>query len=250
MSAFWAGFCAIYRRELGNYLATPLAYVFVAAFLAAASLSAFQLGGLFEAMRADMQIYFQFHPWLYVFFMPALAMRAWTEEGQSGTLETLLSLPVPTAALVLGKFGASWSIAAITLVFSTPLWIALSWLGPVDHGVTLLSYLASFLLAGACLAIGMAMSAAGRSQVVAFVLAASICFVLIGAGLPVVSETLAGFIGNEAARAVTALSLLDPFDGMTRGVLEVRALVYFALTTASWLGVTWVLVDAKRRAGG
>jgi ABC-2 type transport system permease protein len=247
-SQFWTGFSALYRRELGSYLSTPVAYVFVAAFLAAASLFAFQIGGLFEAGRADLQIYFQFHPWLYLIFMPALAMRAWADETRSGTLETLLAIPVPTMALVIGKFMAAWTVAGIALILSFPLWISLSWLGLVDHGATLATYFGSFLMAGVYLAVGTALSAANSNQVVAFVLGVLVAFVFTAAGLPIVGDTLEGLMGQTAGQALASFSILDQFDGLNRGVIEGRALVFFASFIAAWLSVTTLLIDAKRRA--
>jgi ABC-2 type transport system permease protein len=249
MSRFWTGFSALYRRELGGYLGTPAAYVFAAAFLTGASLFAFQIGGLFEAGRADLQIFFQFHPWLYLIFMPALAMRAWADEDRTGTLEILLSIPTPTAALVLGKFAAAWSVAGIALVLSFPLWIALSWLGPVDHGATFATYLGSFLMAGAYLAVGTAMSAATNNQVIAFVLGVFVAFVFTAAGLPIVGDTLTGMLGPTIGRSVAMISILDQFDGLNRGVIEARALVFFTSFMAAWLGVATLLVDGKRRIG-
>jgi ABC-2 type transport system permease protein len=234
MSRFWTGFSALYRRELGGYLGTPAAYVFAAAFLAGSSLFAFQIGGLFEAGRADLQIFFQFHPWLYLIFMPALAMRAWADEDRTGTLETLLSIPTPTAALVILSF---------------PLWIALSWLGPVDHGATLATYLGSFLMAGAYLAVGTAMSAASNNQVIAFVLGVFVAFIFTAAGLPIVGDTVTGLLGQTAGRSMVIISILDQFDGLNRGVIEARALVFFTSFMAAWLGVTTLLVDGKRRVG-
>ena len=252
MSGFWSGFCALYRRELNSYLATPTAYVFVAAFLSGASLIAFQIGGLFEAGRADLQIFFQFHPWLYLIFMPALAMRAWADETRTGTLETLLAIPAPTASLVLGKFVAAWTIAGLALILSFPLWIALSWLGPVDHSATLATYFGSFLMAGAYLSVGTAMSALTSNQVVAFVLGVMIAFVFTAAGLPLVGDTLSGILGSgvlgEAGeRVLASFSILDQFDGLNRGVIEARAVVFFTSFMAAWLAVATLFIDAKRR---
>jgi ABC-2 type transport system permease protein len=249
MSRFWTGFSALYRRELGSYLGTPAAYVFIAAFIAGSSLFAFQIGGLFEAGRADLQIFFQFHPWLYLIFMPALAMRAWADEDRTGTLETLLAIPAPTASLVLGKFAAAWSVAGIALILSFPLWIALSWLGPVDHGATLATYFGSFLMAGAYLSVGTAFSALTSNQVVAFVLGALVAFIFTAAGLPIVSDTLTGFLGQGAGRVVAIFSILDQFDGLNRGVIEARAIVFFVSFMAAWLSVTALFVDGKRRIG-
>jgi ABC-2 type transport system permease protein len=247
MKSFWTGYNALYRRELGSYLSTPAAYVFVAAFLTGASLFAFQIGGLFEAGRADLQIFFQFHPWLYLIFMPALAMRAWADEARTGTLETLLAVPAPTLSLVLGKFMAAWTVAAIALVLSFPLWIALSWLGPVDHGATLATYFGSLLMAGAYLAVGTALSAVTSNQVVAFVLGVLIAFIFTGAGLPIVGDTVSGLLGQSAGRGLSMLSILDQFDGLNRGVIEARAIVFFISFIGAWLAVTTLFVDGKRR---
>jgi ABC-2 type transport system permease protein len=246
MNRFWTGFSAIYRRELGTYLTTPMAYVFVAAFLAAASLFAFQIGGLFEAGRADLQIFFQFHPWLFLFFMPALVMRTWAEEAKIGTLETLLALPVPTSSLVVAKFAAAWTIAGVALILSVPLWVALSWLGPVDHLATLMAYMGSFLAAGGYLAIGTALSATSSNQVIAFVGGVLVAFVFTAAGLPIVSDTLAGVLGSHAGQALASFSILDHFEGLARGVIEARTVIFFTSFIATWLAVTTLLVDAKR----
>lgn len=249
MSGFSAGFFALYRRELGSFMRTPTAYVFVAAFLSAASLIAFQIGGLFEAGRADLQIFFQFHPWLYLIFMPALAMRTWAEEARTGTLETLLSLPMPTSALVLGKFAATWTLAGVALVLSTPLWVALSFLGPVDHSATMATYFGSFVMAGAYLSVGCAMSAATSSQVVAFVSAIFISLAFTAAGLPLVGDTIGGLLGNQVGQSLARFSILDHFDGLSRGVIEGRHIFFFLSFIAAWIVVTILLVDGKRVAG-
>jgi ABC-2 type transport system permease protein len=165
-------------------------------------------------------------------------------------LETLLSIPAPTLSLVLGKFAAAWSVAGIALILSFPLWIALSWLGPVDHGATLATYLGSFLMAGAYLAVGTAMSVANANQVVAFVLGVLIAFVFTAAGLPIVGDTLTGLLGPQAGQNIAMISILDQFDGLNRGVIEARALVFFVSFMVAWLGVATLLVDAKRRVGG
>ena len=247
MKCFWTGFSALYRRELGAYLATPSAYVFVAAFIAAASLFAFQIGGLFETGRADLQIFFQFHPWLFLIFMPALAMRAWADEVRTGTLETLLAVPVPALSLVLGKYFAAWTIAGIALALSFPLWIALTWLGPVDHGATIATYFGSFLMAGAYLAVGSALSATTSNQVVAFVLSVLVAFIFTAAGLPIVSDTVAGILGRESSEGLAKFSILDQFEGLNRGVIEARAIVFFTSFIGAWLCVTALCIDARRR---
>ncbi|GIU66330.1 ABC transporter permease [Candidatus Phycosocius spiralis] len=246
---FWQGFWAIYRRELFQDLTHPVAYVFIAGFLSASVLATFQLGGLFEAGRADLSSYFQFHPWLYAVLMPALAMRTWSDEVRRGTLETLLALPVSRAALVLAKFAAAWTLVALMLVLGTTLWLGIALLGPVDHGATLVGFCGSFLMAGAYLAIGMAASAASSSQAMSFVIATSISVLLTAAGLPIVSTIFAGLIGDQAALMLCALSIQDHFDGFQRGVIEVRAIVFFMSLIAAWLAVTFLFVTNKRVGG-
>jgi len=246
MTAFWNSFLAVYQRELRQDGGNPLAYVFVASFVSASILLAFQVGGLFEAGRAELVAFFQFHPWLFVVLMPALSMRAWSDEARTGTLETLLALPVPTAALVLAKFMAAWTLACLMLVLTTPLWLGVALLGPVDHGATLTAYLGSCLLAGAYLAIGMAASAASRSQVLSFVIALGVSFLATAAGLPLVSSTLATFLPLPLTETLAALSMLDAFSGFERGVIEARAIAYFLAIMALGLCLTGLWVDNKR----
>jgi ABC-2 type transport system permease protein len=246
MTAFWTGFCALYQRELRQDAGNPLAYIFVASFVSASILLAFQVGGLFEAGRAELVAFFQFHPWLFVVLMTALSMRAWSDEARTGTLETLLALPVPTSALVLAKFMAAWTLACVMLVLTTPLWLGLSLLGPVDHGATLTAYLGSCLLAGAYLAVGMAASAVSRSQVLSFVIALGVSFLATAAGLPLVSSTLAAFLPLPLTEALASLSMLDAFAGFERGVIEASALSYFLAVMALGLCLTGLWVDNKR----
>lgn len=166
-----ASMMAIYRREVLSYLTTPTAYVFVAVFLFAIGLFTFQIGGFFEERRADLSIFFSYHPWIFMIFLPAIAMRLWAEETRSGAIELLLTLPAPTWSLVLGKFLAAWTIAAVALLLTAPLWITVNILGSPDNAAIFTAYLASLLMAGAYIAIGSAMSALTQAQIVAFVLA-------------------------------------------------------------------------------
>src|SRR5215468_5765909 len=193
---------AIYRRELLSYLTTPTAYVFVAVFLFAIGLFTFQVGGFFDARRADLSAFFAFHPWLFMVFLPAIAMRLWAEETRSGAIELLLTLPAPTWSLVVGKFLAAWTVAAAALLLTTPLWITVNFLGSPDNAAIFTAYIASLLMAGAYIAIGSAMSALTPAQVVAFVLAVLVSFLLTALGLPLVSDFFADAIGGGVAAAV------------------------------------------------
>src|SRR5882724_12122952 len=175
----------IFRRELASYFATPLAYIFIVIFLVLAGALAFFVGNFFERGQADLQAFFTFHPWLYLVLIPALSMRLWAEERKSGTVELFLTLPVSMMAAVLGKFLAAWAFAGIALALTFPFWITVNYLGNPDNGVILASYIASFLMAGAFLAIGACLSALTKNQVIAFVITAAICFAFTVAGSPI-----------------------------------------------------------------
>lgn len=241
-----ASMLAVYRRELLSYLTTPTAYVFVAVFLFAIGLFTFQIGGFFEARRADLTAFFSFHPWIFMVFLPAIAMRLWAEEARSGALELLLTLPAPTWGLVLGKYLAAWSIAAAALLLTTPLWITVNILGSPDNAAIFTAYLASLLMAGAYIAIGSVMSALTQAQIVAFVLAVLLSFLLTALGLPLVLDFFSGVIGGGVAEGVARFSLLHHFDAAQRGVVEFRSVFYYASLIALCLGFTALAVDARR----
>jgi ABC-2 type transport system permease protein len=241
-----ASLAAVYRREVLSYLTTPTAYVFVAVFLFAIGLFTFQVGGFFETRRAELTAFFSFHPWIFMVFLPAVAMRLWAEETRSGALELLLTLPAPTWSLVLGKFLAAWTIAGVALLLTIPLWISVNVLGSPDNAAIFTGYLSSLLMAGAYIAIGSAMSALTPAQVVAFVLAVLISFLLTALGLPLVLDFFGDAIGGGAAAAVARFSILHHFDAAQRGVVEFRSIFYFASLIALCLGFTALAVDARR----
>ncbi|WP_395647459.1 ABC transporter permease subunit [Terricaulis sp.] len=237
---------AIYRRELLSYLTTPTAYVFVAVFLFAIGLFTFQVGGFFEARRAELTAFFAFHPWIFMVFLPAVAMRLWAEETRSGAIELLLTLPAPTWSLVLGKYLAAWTVAAVALLLTTPLWVTVNLLGHPDNAAIFTGYIASLLMAGAYLAIGSAMSAITPAQIVAFVLAVMVAFLLTALGLPLVSDFFSGFVGGAVAESISRFSILYHFDAAQRGVVEFRSIFYFLSLIALCLGFTALAVDARR----
>ena len=241
-----ASMTAVYRRELLSYLTTPTAYVFVAVFLFAIGLFTFQIGGFFEARRADLTSFFAFHPWIFMVFLPAVAMRLWAEESRSGAIELLMTLPAPTWSLVLGKFLAAWTIAGAALVLTTPLWISVNLLGSPDNAAIFTAYLASLLMAGAYIAIGSAMSALTQAQIVAFVLAVLVSFLLTALGLPLVLDFFNEFVPGAVGEAIARFSILHHYDAAQRGVVELRSVFYFASLIALCLGFTALAVDARR----
>jgi ABC-2 type transport system permease protein len=237
---------AVYRREVLSYVTTPTAYVFVAIFLFTIGMFTFQVGGLFESGRADLLAFFGFHPWIFMIFLPAIAMRLWADEARSGAIELLLTLPAPTWALVLGKYLAAWSIAGAALALTFPLWITINYLGQPDNAAILTAYLSSLLIAGAYLAIGSAASALTSTQIVAFVIAVFVCFLLTALGLPLVGDFVAGALGGGVAEALTRFSILHHFDAAQRGIVEVRTLYYFGSLIALCLAATALAVDSRR----
>ena len=237
---------AVYLREMTAYCLTPLAYVFVAVFLLALGAFTFEIGGFFEARQADLGAFFQFHPWLYLVFLPAIAMRLWADEARSGSIELLLSLPVPTAALVIGKFLAAWTLAGLALLCTLLMWVCVNWLGEPDNAAIALSYAMSWLMAGAYLSVACAMSALARNQVMAFILAVAAGFVFTAAGLPVVASGLSDMFGPGAAEVLASFSLLTHFEAAQRGVLEARALVFYAGFIILWLFVNALWISAGR----
>jgi ABC-2 type transport system permease protein len=241
-----ASILAVYRRELLSYVTTPTAYVFVAVFLFAIGLFTFQVGGFFDNRRADLTAFFAFHPWIFMVFLPAVAMRLWSEEARSGAIELLLTLPAPTWSLVVGKFLAAWSIAGVALLLTTPLWITVNVLGSPDNAAIFTAYLASLLMAGAYIAIGSAMSALTPAQIVAFVLAVLISFLLTVLGLPLVQDFFSGLVGGPVAEAIARFSIMHHFDAAQRGVVEFRSLFYFGSLIALCLTYTVLAVDARR----
>src|SRR5919198_4059386 len=175
----------IFKRELAGYFATPVAYVFLVIFLALSGAFTFFVGNFFERGQADLQSFFTFHPWLYIVLIPALAMRLWAEERRSGTIELFLTLPIRMTEAVLGKFLAAWCFAGIALALTFPFWVTVNFLGRPDNGVILASYIGSWLMAGAMLAVGGCISAMTKNQVIAFVVTAAVVFVFTVAGSPI-----------------------------------------------------------------
>lgn len=237
---------AVLRRELAGYFATPVAYVFIVVFLFTAGIFTFYLGQFFERGQADLKAFFLFHPWLYLFFLPALAMRLWAEERKSGTIELLLTLPIPLWAAVLGKFLAAWAFAAIALGLTFPLWLTVNWLGSPDNGVILAGYIGSLLMAGAYLAIGSCMSAVTRNQVIAFVVSVLVCFIFTVAGAPMVLNFFQGWAPRVIVDTIASFSFLSHFNAITEGVIDLRDLVFFLSLILVWLYATAVVVDFKK----
>ena len=236
----------IFKRELASYFATPLAYVFILIFLVLSGVFTFYLGGFFESGQANLSAFFNFHPWLYLFLVPAIAMRLWAEERKSGTIELLMTLPITRFDAVTGKFLAAWAFAGLALLLTFPMIITVNYLGEPDNGAIVTGYIGSWLLAGAYLAIGSCMSALAKNQVIAFILAVSVCFLFIVSGFPMVLDGFSGWAPQWLVDAVASLSFLTRFDAISKGVIDLRDLLYFLTLIAAWLAATAVVIDLKK----
>ncbi|WP_431285536.1 ABC transporter permease subunit [Humitalea sp. 24SJ18S-53] len=236
---------AIFRRELAAYFATPVAVVFIVIFLVLSGTLTFTLGSFFSRGTADLQPFFSFVPWLFLFLVPAITMRLWAEERRLGTIELLLTLPVAQWQAVVGKFLAAWAFCAIALALTFPLVITVNLLGNPDNGVIAAGYVGCLLVAGAYLAAGSAVSALTRNQVIAFVLAVAVCFLFAAAGSPIVTEFLSQRV-PLLAEIARGLSITDRLGGFSRGVIGLRDIVFFAAFIGFWLFATGVIVDHRK----
>lgn len=236
----------IFRREMAGYFATPLAYVFVVIFLVMMSVFTFYVGNFFARGQADLQPFFTWHPWLYLFLVPALGMRLWAEERKSGTIELLLTLPVSMLEAALGKFLAAWCMIGLALTLTAPIWISVNVLGQPDNGVILASYLGSLLMAGAYLAVCSCISATTRNQVIAFVLSVAACFAFLLAGFPLVLDFFRAWVPQLVLEGIKTLSFLAHFEAIIKGVIDFRDVVFFLSFIAFWLYAGAWLIDRKK----
>lgn len=237
---------AVMRRELRSYFVTPVAYVFLVIFLVLSGILTFYAGDFYDRNIADLQPFFVMHPWLYLILVPAVSMRVWAEEAKSGTLELLLTLPINLWQAMLGKFLAAWLFVGLALLLTFPIWITVNYLGSPDNGIIIAGYIGSWLMAGAFLAIGACLSTVTNSQVVAFILTAVVCVLLILAGQAEVLDFFQGALPRRLVNGVAHLSMLRHYEAIARGVLDVRDLLYFVLTIAAWLAAGVLVLDMKR----
>ena len=237
---------AIYRREMRSYFSTPLAYVFIVIFLMLAGIFTFYLGSFFARAQADLEPFFTWHPWLYLFLAPALGMRLWAEERKTGTFELLMTLPVSMGDAVLGKFLAAWSMMAISLALTFPIWITVNVLGTPDNGVIVAGYLGSLLMSGAYLAVSACVSSATRNQVIAFVVSVVLCFTFLLLGFPLILDLFKPLLPAAVISFMSTLGFLQHFDSIVRGVVDVRDVLYFITFIGLWLYAGAWAVDHHR----
>ena len=240
-------FKAVFKRELKSYFATPLAYVFLVIFLFFAGYLTFKQG-FYEMRQADMRTFFMNLPLLFVFMVPAVAMRLCAEERKVGSIELLFTLPISIMQAVLGKFFAAWLFLAIALALTFPMVITVCYLGDPDGGLIVTGYIGSLLMAGGFLAIGCFFSAVSKNQVISFVLSVVACAVLVYAGMPTTMNYLSTFMPAGLVSAIEGMSFEGHFESIQKGVLEFKDLAYFVLIILGWIAACTIVLDERKAA--
>ena len=239
---------AIFKREFSSYFSTPVAYVFIVIFLFLTGVFTFYIGAFYERNQADLEPFFSFHPWLYLFLIPAISMRLWSEERKTGTIELLMTLPIAVHEAVIGKFLAAWGFTVVAVVLTFPMWITVNYLGRPDNTVILASYIGSLFMAGGFLAIGSCVSAITKSQVIAFVISVVFCFLFLLSGFPLVLDFFRAWAPQTVVNAVASFSFLTHFESIKKGVIDIRDLVYFVTLICFWLYANVVVIENRKAA--
>ncbi len=239
------GFKAVFKRELKGYFATPVAYVFLVIFLFFSGYLTFKQG-FFEVRQADMRLFFENMPLLFVFIVPSVAMRLWSEERKSGSIELLFTLPITINQAIWGKFLAAWAFIGIALVLTFPMPATLCYLGDPDVGLIVTGYIGSFLMAGGFLAIGCFFSALSKNQVISFILAVVACAVFVFAGMPTTMNYLSTFMPSGMVDFAASLSFQAHFDTLQRGVVKFGDIGYFVLMIVGWMYACGIILNERK----
>lgn len=236
----------IFAREFKSYFTTPVAYVFIIIFLVLAGVFTFYLGEFYDTEEASLKAFFEYLPWLFLFLIPSITMRLWSEERKTGTIELLLTLPISLQQAVLGKFLAAWLFTTVTILLTFPIWIIVNFLGSPDNGAIICGYFGAILMAGGLLAVGSCISAATKNQVIAFIIALAINFILLLAGFSIVLDAFSGWAPEIFVDAVASISFLTHFDAMAKGIIDLRDIIYFVSMIIVWLYATAIIIDSKK----
>ena len=237
---------SIFKREFRSYFATPIALIFLVVFLMLTGFFTFKLGGFYEMGQASLNSFFAWHPWLYLFIVPAVSMRLWAEEKRSGTVELLFTMPVTLFEAMLGKFLAAWVFIGLALLLTFPMVVTVCYLGSPDFGPIITGYLGSFLMAGAFLAVGLFASALTSNQVISFVVAVFMCLVLVLLGYNPALEPLAQLLPSSLVQLISMLSAPYHFEAVQRGVISIGNLIYFVSITLFFLVSGAVILDKSK----
>ena len=246
MNDFLRNTSGILLREFGGYFGSPVAYVFIVIFLMLCGFFTFSLSHFYEIGQADLRTFFEWHPWIFLFLVPAVAMRLWAEERRTGTMELILTLPVTLVQVIVGKFLAAWIFIGVALILTFPMVLTVAYLGDPDMGAILCGYFGSFLMAGAYLSVGSMTSAMTRNQVISFILSVVICLFLVLAGWSPVTDALTGWAPVWLVNVVAGFSFMPHFASMERGVVDLRDLIYFGSVMFFMLFANGVILQNRR----
>lgn len=237
---------SITKREVHGYFSTPLAYVFIVIFLFLSGVFTFYVGGFYERGQADLIPFFRFHPWLFLFLIPAITMRLWAEERKTGMIELLITFPITTTELVIGKFLAAWIFTSIAILLTFPIWITVNLLGSPDNTVVMATYIGSIIMAAAYIAVGSCISSITKSQVIAFVLSLFVCFLLMISGFAPVVDIFRGWLPQVFIEAIASFSFLTHFNAMSKGIIDFRDVFYFSALTTLAIYINVVIIETKK----
>ena len=236
----------IAQRELKSYICAPIGYIFASIFLAISTGLSFHLGNFFDRGIADLESFFQYHPWLYLLLMPAIAMRLWAEEQKTGTLELLVTLPIYLGEAVIGKFVAAWVFSGGVLALSFPLWLTVNYLGNPDNGIILSSYFASWMMAGSFLSLSSCASALTDNQVIAFIIGVTICFFFMMTGVDIIQSGFNRWAPSWVINTIGNLSIMKNFNSISSGVIDIRSVTYFFFLISTGLLVNIKIIELKK----
>ena len=242
MKSIWT----ITKRELAGYFNSPVAYVFLVIFLLMTAAFTFLIGQFMDRNQATLQAFFMWHPWIYLFLVPAVGMRLWSEERRQGTMELLLTLPISLWHCIIGKFLASWIFLTLALLMTFPIWITVNYLGDPDNSVIVASYIGSFFLAGAYLSITSMTSAFTRNQVISFILSVVICLFLVLCGWPPVTDVVETLAPRSVVEFVAAFSVMPGIEQFNNGQIDSRTVIYFLSVIGFPLFATSVIIRGLR----
>jgi len=242
MKSIWT----ITKRELAGYFNSPVAYVFLVIFLLMTAAFTFLIGQFIDRGQATLQAFFMWHPWLYLFLVPAVGMRLWSEERRLGTMELLLTMPITLWQCIIGKFLASWIFLTLALAMTFPIWITANYLGDPDDNIIVASYIGSFFLAGAYLSITSMTSAFTRNQVISFILSVVICLFLVLCGWPPVTDVVETLAPRSIVEFVAAFSVMPSIEQFNNGQIDSRAVIYFLSVIGFPLFATSVIIRGLR----
>lgn len=239
-------FVPLFNREFLGYFRSPVAYVFIVIFLLASVGCTFFLGNLYEGDQASLDAFFNYLPWLFLVFIPAVGMRLWAEERRNGTIEILFTLPVTMTEAVLAKFAAGWAFLAVAILLTFPLWITVNYLGSPDNGVIFAGYIGSVLMAGAYLSVACFTSALSKNQVIGFVLGVVICFVLVLLGWGVFTDAMATFMPAWMIDVISQMGFISHFQSISRGLLDSSDVIYFLSAIVVGLSLNTMTLNARK----